>query len=75
MGRVVVGLESKDDVPAVSEALRAAGAQHVSEPQPSLPDVVVAEFPDDDVEDNTLKSITALNGVRYAEHDQLRDAT
>jgi hypothetical protein len=74
MGRVVVGLESKDDVPAVSEALRAAGAQHVSEPQPSLPDVVVAEFPDDD-EDNTLKSIAALKGVRYAEPDQLRDAT
>jgi hypothetical protein len=69
--RVVVGLEPGSDVGAVSDALRAAGARYVSEPQPSLPDVVVAEFPDGDVT-ATVKAASALPGVRYAEPDQLR---
>ena len=70
--RLVVGLESSGDVPSVTDALRAAGAVHVFPPQPSLPDVVVAEFPDNIDEGAALHSITALNGVRYAEPDGLR---
>jgi hypothetical protein len=69
--RVVVGLEGTQHVAAVTQALRAAGATWVSAPQPSLPDVIVAEYPEDDPA-AVLAQISGIRGVRYAEPDQPR---
>jgi hypothetical protein len=72
--RFVVGLEADQDVAAVSDALLALGAHSVVGPQPSLPDVLLADFPDGNV-DEMVKRIAALPGVRYAEPEQLRFTT
>jgi hypothetical protein len=66
--RVVVGLEPGQDPGAVADALRAFGADAVQGPAPSLPDVLTAEVPDG----TAVEAIAALDGVRYAEPDQLR---
>jgi len=66
-----VGLDHSCDVEAVTDALRAAGASYVSKPPPSLPDVLVAQFPDGS-EDDTLTHISHIPRVRYAEIDQPR---
>lgn len=69
--RVVVGLTAGQEPGPVIEALRAQGARHVQGPAPSLPDVLVAEFPEGDVA-GTVETVTALPGVRYAEPEQMR---
>ncbi len=69
--RVVVCVEDSRHVVAVTDALRAAGASWVSAPQPSLPDVVVAECADGDPEE-VLAKFGGIRGVRYAELDQPR---
>lgn len=68
--RVIVGLAEGSDPATVATRLREAGARHVSAPLPSLPDVVVAEFPPD-IEDPVARAQT-VPGVRYAEPDVLR---
>jgi len=72
--RFVVGLEADQDITAVSDSLVALGARSVSGPQPSLPDVLVADFPDGNVDETTTR-IATLPGVRYAEPEQLRFTT
>ncbi len=69
--RIVVGIAEGHDVDSVSEALKATGARSVQGPAPSLPDVVVADFPEADI-DRTLKGVAALSGVRYAEPDEMQ---
>ncbi len=69
--RVVVGLDADHPPATVTDALLAHGARAVRGPAPSLPDVLVAEFPDDDAT-VTLERVAALSGVRYAERDTLR---
>ncbi len=69
--RVVVGLENSQYVGAVTDELRAAGASWVSAPQPSLPDVIVAECADDDPAE-VVARFGGIRGVRYAELDQPR---
>jgi hypothetical protein len=69
--RVVVGLAPGHEPTAVADRLVAKGAHHVQGPTPSLPDVLVADFPQGDV-DSTVKSIAELPGVRYAEPDEMR---
>jgi hypothetical protein len=69
--RVVVGLEDCQHVAAVTDALRAAGASWVSAPQPSLPDVVVAEYAGGDPAE-VVARFGGIRGVRYAELDQPR---
>jgi fervidolysin-like protein len=71
--RVVVGLAEGHDPRQVGEQLKARGARHVQGPQPSLPDVLVADFPEDDMP-ATLERVSALPGVRYAEPDELQSA-
>ncbi len=70
--RVVVGLDAGHLPATVTDALLAHGARAVRGPAPSLPDVLVAEFPDDDDATVTLERVAALSGVRYAERDTLR---
>lgn len=71
--RIVVGVAAGHDPAAIAEALRAAGARDVRGPAPSLPDVLVADFPDGDPE-AAVKCAAGLPGVRYAEPDALRSA-
>ena len=72
--RVVVGLVPETEASAVAQALRDEGAHGVSGPAPSLPDVLVAEFPEGDQAD-ILKRVGAMPGVRYAEPDEMRSIT
>ena len=72
--RVVVGLTEGHDPKSVAQALRSLGAAHVQGPLPSLPDVLVADFPPRE-SDTLVKSVTELPGVRYAEPDEMRSAT
>ena len=69
--RVVVGLVPGSQPGTVADVLRSQGAQFVQGPMPSLPDVLVAEFPDEAAQ-GTLAKIAALPGVRYAEPDALQ---
>jgi len=69
--RIVVGIAVGREPASVAEALRRKGARSVQGPAPSLPDVLVAEFPEGDLE-STVKSVAALPGVRYAEPDELQ---
>lgn len=69
--RIVVGIESGHDIGSVADALRATGARSVQGPAPSLPEVLVAEFPSGD-QTRTLNGVSALAGVRYAELDEMR---
>jgi hypothetical protein len=69
--RVVVGVAPGHEPAAVAEELVAKGAREVQGPAPSLPDVLVAEFPEGDV-DETVKSLAEIPGVRYAEPDAMR---
>ena len=71
--RVVVMLHAGTDVEQVAAALRALGATDVRGPQPSLPDVLVATFPA--AARATVADVAALDGVRVAEPDALREAT
>jgi hypothetical protein len=68
--RIVVGLVPDAEWTAVAAALRDAGAADVRPPLPSLPDVVLAEFPQGDAEAVAAR-VAALPGVRYAEPDTL----
>jgi hypothetical protein len=69
--RMVIGLQRGADRDRVVAAVRAAGATDLRPPSASLPDVIVAEFPDDD-EAALVARLGALDGVRYAEVDVLR---
>jgi fervidolysin-like protein len=69
--RVVVGIASDAKPESVEESLRREGARSVQGPAPSLPDVLVAEFPDADA-GAMVKRVAALPGVRYAEPDEMR---
>jgi hypothetical protein len=69
--RIVVGLYAGQDPSPVVAALERCGARYVQPPAPSLPDVVVAEFPEGLV---TMQQVAEIPGVRYAEPDQLRKA-
>jgi hypothetical protein len=68
--RIIVGLASEAEPSAVATALREQGARDVKPAPPSLPDVVIADFP----EDVTVQDVAALPGVRYAEPDSLQSA-
>lgn len=72
--QLVIGLDDDASVATVTESLRAAGASYVSTPPPSLPDVLVAQFPDGDV-GARVRAVRAIAGVRYAEPEQLRYPT
>jgi hypothetical protein len=67
--RVVIGLHADQEPEALAETLRSHGARHVQGPAPSLPDVLVADFPEGDM-DGTVKTVAKLPGVRYAEPDE-----
>jgi hypothetical protein len=69
--RIVVGIVAGSDPAAVAEAVRGVGARNVQGPLPSLPDVLIAEFPEPD-RGGTVKTVAALPGVRFAELDELR---
>jgi hypothetical protein len=69
--RIVVGLDAGQDPEPVMSALRDKGAQHVQPPAPSLPDVVLAEFPEGDA-GATIRDVVEIPGVRYAEPDELQ---
>jgi hypothetical protein len=69
--RINVGIASGSEWASVAAALRDKGARSVQDPQPSLPDVLVAEFPEGDVAD-TVRRVEELPGVRFAERDELR---
>jgi hypothetical protein len=69
--RVVVGITPETEAAAVAEALRQEGAHSVQGPAQSLPDVLVADFPEGDLTD-TVKRVAALPGVRYAEPDEMQ---
>lgn len=69
--RIVVGIVAGHETGSVAEALRAAGARSVQGPAPALPEVLVADFPEEDIE-STLRSVSNLPSVRYAEPDELR---
>ena len=75
MQRVIVGLEQGADWVQISDALQAAGAEAVDPPRESLPDVVVASYPDD-VPRSILavQAAQAVPGVAYAEPDTLQFA-
>jgi hypothetical protein len=72
--RIVVGTNTGQDPVPVADALREMGAREVQGPAPALPDVLIADFPDDDVDDweHALETIMAVPGVRYAELDQMQ---
>jgi hypothetical protein len=69
--RIVVGLDPGAPAAAIDGALRARGATDVRPPAPSLPDVMLTEFPDQP-EEAVLTDVRAIPGVRYAEVDVLR---
>jgi hypothetical protein len=69
--RVVVGLVEGQEPEPLVVALRSKGAKHVQGPAPSLPGVLVAEFPEGDVE-GIVKVVSDLPGVRYAEPDEMQ---
>jgi Fervidolysin N-terminal prodomain len=69
--RVIVGIANETESAAVADGLRREGAQSVRGPAKSLPDVLVAEFPEGDLA-RTVKRVAALPGVRYAEPDEMR---
>jgi hypothetical protein len=69
--RIVVGIATGREPGSVAAALRREGASSVQGPAPSLPDVLVAEFPEGDLE-RTVKTVAALPGVRYAEPEELQ---
>jgi hypothetical protein len=69
--RMVVGLQSGALWEQVADDLRMQGAAAVTPPAPSLPDVVVADFADESVDELTAR-LAALPGVRYAEPDALQ---
>ena len=70
--RIVVGLHADADAEGMAETLRQAGARDVRPPAPSMPDVLVADFPDEDLADLTTR-LVGLQGVRYAEPDSIQD--
>jgi hypothetical protein len=74
MQRVIVGLEQGADWVQISDALQAAGAEAVDPPRESLPDVVVASYPDDISIDTAVQAAQAVPGVAYAEPDTLQFA-
>jgi hypothetical protein len=67
--RVVIGLAEGQKPEPLADALRSHGAHHVEGPAPSLPGVLLADFPEGDV-DRTVKKVAELPGVRYAEPDE-----
>jgi hypothetical protein len=69
--RVVVGLEEGQDPALVADQLHASGARHVQPPPPSLPGVLVADFPDGDAS-ATVQRVASIPGVRYAEPDEMQ---
>lgn len=69
--RVVVGLSADQEPEPLAEELRSRGASHVQGPTPSLPGVLVADFPEGDVA-GKVKEVAELPGVRYAEPDELQ---
>ena len=72
--RIVVGLHEGQEPETLAETLRSRGARQVQGPAPSLPDVLVADFPEGDME-GTVKRIAEMPGVRYAEPDELQSIT
>jgi hypothetical protein len=71
--RIIVGLAPGVDPSPITEALRGLGADSVQGPTEALPDVLVANFGDEDASP-LIDRIVRLPGVRYAEPDQLRTA-
>jgi hypothetical protein len=74
MQRVIVGLDPDADWEQVGDALRAAGAETVDPPRESLPDVIVASYPDETPIEVAVEAAVAICGVAYAEPDTLRFA-
>jgi hypothetical protein len=70
--RMVVGLHADADAESMTETLRQAGARDVRPPAPSMPDVLVADFPAEDAAE-LITRLTGLTGVRYAEPDSMQD--
>ena len=73
--RVIVGLESGIDWPALRARLEAHGAAHVSTPSAAQPDAVVATLADATDPSTFIARATALRGVRYAEPDSFQSTT
>lgn len=69
--RVVVGLSADQQPEPLIEELHSRGASHVQGPTPSLPGVLVAEFPQGDLK-SKVKEVAELPGVRYAEPDAVQ---
>jgi len=69
--RVVVGLSVDQQPEPLAQELRARGASHVRGPAPSLPGVLIADFPEGDLA-SKVKEVAELPGVRYAEPDELQ---
>ena len=69
--RVVVGLSADQEPEPLVKELHSRGASHVQGPAPSLPGVLVADFPEGDLA-SKVKEIAELPGVRYAEPDEMQ---
>ncbi|HEY5985195.1 MAG TPA: hypothetical protein VIV12_02250 [Streptosporangiaceae bacterium] len=69
--RMVIGLDPTADRESVELAVRAAGATGLRPQSPSLPDVIVADFPDND-EAALIARLGTIDGIRYVERDAMR---
>lgn len=69
--RIVIGLQPGADSVRLIDELKSIGAQRIQPPNATLPDVIVAEFADDDLQ-ALLRTTGELEGVRYSEPDALR---
>lgn len=67
--RITVGVDPGCDLGQLERELRAAGAEGVSAPTASLPDVMVIALPDNQDEAAFIRRASDLAGVRYAEAD------
>ncbi|MDX3523376.1 hypothetical protein [Streptomyces scabiei] len=70
--RVIVQLAQGRDWSAVAEGLEAAGAERVQAPRSSLPDRLVALFPDEVGVSAAVEAARGTEGVMDAEPDVMR---
>lgn len=67
--RIIVGLKPGAHWPGIKDKLIEVGAQSVSNPSATQPDVLVADIPAAHNVDEFLNRAKSVEGVRYAERD------
>ena len=70
--RVVIGLEPGAEWSAIKTKLVAAGAESVTDPSPSQPDVLIATISSERNVEEFVQQAKKIAGVRYAEGDVWR---